>query len=60
MCTDIDDDGRIYRWVSDELRPYPNGRIATSWNPYWKREIKFIQCDDLLIGNPMEMKIVLK
>ena len=49
---------RVYRFVNDRLRLYPEGAIANSWNPEWHVDIKKIDCTGLPIGRPMTMKLV--
>jgi len=48
-------DGKLYRWMDGELRHYPSGTIAESWNPAWKNAIHNIECEDRPIGEPLEL-----
>ena len=48
-------DGKLYRWMEGELRHYPSGAIATSWNENWKNSIQTVDCTDLPMGEPLEL-----
>jgi uncharacterized protein involved in tolerance to divalent cations len=49
----IHDNGRIYRWVNQELCEYPNTNIASTWDEYWREDIMTVDCTSLTIGIPM-------
>ena len=53
QCTN-ESTGKVYRWVFGELRHYPNGMIANSWNPNW-RDVNYADCTDFQVGSPMSM-----
>jgi hypothetical protein len=46
---------KIYRWTESELRYYPSGQIASSWNIVWREELVQIDCLNIPIGMPMSM-----
>ena len=50
--------GKIYRWELGELRHYPSGMVAKSWNPNWRGDIKLTDCTDLQVGSPMTLKSI--
>lgn len=54
----IEDPKRIFRWDElkgvEQLRYYPSGKIATSWDPEW-RDAASIACTGLRMGPQMEM-----
>ncbi len=48
----------VFRWTGTELRHYPSGEIASSWNQNWRDGIVFINCEGLGIGPPMSQSDV--
>lgn len=54
-CSDISTNF-IYRLMDDELRPYPNREIATSWDPTWETAHVKMKCKGLVIGPAMRQK----
>ena len=58
QCTN-ESAGKVYRWTFGELRHYPNGMIADSWNPNW-RDVNYADCTDLQVGSPMTMGNILE
>ena len=52
-CSDRSD-GKVYRWINNELHHYPSGDIARSWNPNWRGDIIDLDsCDSYTVGTPM-------
>jgi hypothetical protein len=50
--------GGIYRYVDNNiLRWYPSGEIASSWNPTWSSNIKWIDCTTYQSGESMSTKM---
>jgi hypothetical protein len=48
----IEEPKRVFHWTGTELRHYPSGKIASSWDPEW-RDVAPLQCEGLTIGSPM-------
>jgi hypothetical protein len=48
----IEEPKRVFLWTGTELRHYPSGKIASSWDPEW-RDVASLQCEGLTIGSPM-------
>eukprot|EP00551_Chaetoceros_affinis_P007092 CAMPEP_0203665818 /NCGR_PEP_ID=MMETSP0090-20130426/2971_1 /ASSEMBLY_ACC=CAM_ASM_001088 /TAXON_ID=426623 /ORGANISM="Chaetoceros affinis, Strain CCMP159" /LENGTH=486 /DNA_ID=CAMNT_0050529507 /DNA_START=56 /DNA_END=1516 /DNA_ORIENTATION=- len=54
-CQD-EDAGKIYRWVDGELRHYPMGTIAASWEENWRDLIVYTDCSSLPHGAEMPIE----
>jgi gas vesicle protein len=50
----VEDPKRVFRWTDNQLRHYPSGKIASSWDPEW-RDVVSLQCTGLDIASPMSL-----
>jgi hypothetical protein len=46
---------KVYRWTEGELRYYPTGQIASSWNTAWREDLIQMDCINIPKGEPMPM-----
>lgn len=53
QCTQ---DGKYYRFESDELKLYPTPEVANTWNPDWKTNVNSMDCSSLKKGQPLSWK----
>jgi hypothetical protein len=51
----LEDPDKVYRWTEGELRYYPTGQIASSWNTAWREDIIEMYCTSVPVGIPMTM-----
>jgi hypothetical protein len=51
----LDEPEKVYRWTDNELRYYPSGQIASSWNTAWREDLVQIDCTSIPMGSPMSM-----
>jgi hypothetical protein len=51
----VDEPDKVYRWTENELRYYPSGQIASSWNTAWREDLVQIDCTSIPMGSPMSM-----
>jgi alpha-tubulin suppressor-like RCC1 family protein len=51
----LEEPDRVYRWTEGELRYYPTGQVASSWNTAWREDLVQMDCLDIPIGSPMSM-----
>jgi hypothetical protein len=51
----LDEPEKVYRWTEFELRYYPSGQIASSWNTAWREDLVQIDCTSIPMGSPMSM-----
>jgi gas vesicle protein len=50
----VEDPKRVFRWTDKQLRHYPSGKIASSWDPEW-RDVVSLECAGLDIASPMSL-----
>jgi hypothetical protein len=43
----------IYRYTNEQLRPYPNTAVASSWTDSAWNDFIVVECDGIPIGSPM-------
>jgi hypothetical protein len=46
---------KVYRWTKGELRYYPTGQVASSWNTAWREDFIQMDCVNIPKGKPMPM-----
>jgi hypothetical protein len=46
---------KVYRWTEGELRYYPTGQVASSWNTAWREDLIQMDCVNIPKGEPMSM-----
>jgi hypothetical protein len=46
---------KVYRWTEGELRYYPTGQVASSWNTAWREDFIEMDCVNIPMGLPMPM-----
>jgi alpha-tubulin suppressor-like RCC1 family protein len=46
----------VHRFAGGKLHLYPNGKIASSWNTNWRKNLLNIDCSGIPTGTPMSMK----
>ena len=56
-CTN-ESTGKVYHWKNNELRHFPNGMIASSWDSNWRGNLLRVDCTDLNVGSPMAIKSI--
>jgi hypothetical protein len=51
----LEEPDKVYRWTEGELRYYPTGQVASSWNTAWREDLIQMDCINIPKGEPMPM-----
>lgn len=56
IVTCYDNEERVYLMENGVLRWFPNPKIASSWDAFWRQKMMHADCDPIRFGEDMTMK----